>query len=73
MRLLEVDGARGLVEVDGVRREVRLDLLAEARTGDWLLVHAGYAIQTLDETAAQETLALLRELLGPDPDAAARV
>jgi len=64
MKLEQVDGARGSVAVDGVRREVRLDLLPEAGVGDWVLVHAGYAIQVLDEAAAAETLELLRELAG---------
>jgi hydrogenase expression/formation protein HypC len=62
MRLIEADGARGTVEVEGVRREVRLDLLEAAQPGDWLLIHAGYAIQVLDEAAAAETLELLREI-----------
>lgn len=61
MRLVEARGREGTAELDGVRLEVRLDLV-EAAAGDWLLVHAGYAIQVLDETAAFETLALLREV-----------
>lgn len=68
MQLVEVDGARGRVELEGVRRDVRLDLIEAACQGDWLLIHAGYAIQVLDEAAAQETLALLREVAGPADD-----
>ena len=68
MRLIAIDGASGTVEVEGVRREVRLDLLPEARTGMWLLIHAGYAIQALDEATAAETLALLREIAEPGAD-----
>jgi hydrogenase expression/formation protein HypC len=67
MRLESVVGHSGRAVVDGVGRELRLDLV-EAQVGDWVLVHAGYAIQVLDEAAAAETLALLREL---DPPAAA--
>jgi hydrogenase expression/formation protein HypC len=64
MKLVEAEGTRGIVSVDGVRREVRLDLV-EAHVGDWVLVHAGYAIQVEDEASAAETLALLRQLLPP--------
>jgi hydrogenase expression/formation protein HypC len=48
--------------VDGVKRQARLDLLPEAAVGDYVLVHAGLAIATVDEVAAQETLELLRKL-----------
>jgi hydrogenase expression/formation protein HypC len=68
MRLETVAGPRGAVAVDGVRREVRLDLVEGAKPGDWVLVHAGFAIQLLDEAAAAETLALLDELLAEPPD-----
>ena len=68
MRLETVAGPRGAVAVDGVRRDVRLDLVEGAKPGDWVLVHAGFAIQLLDEAAAAETLALLGELLAEPPD-----
>ena len=52
----------GTVEVDGVRREVSLRLEPAAALGDYLLVHAGYAIGRVDPEEARETLELLREL-----------
>ncbi len=62
MALVEVDGARGVAETGGVRSEVRLDLVDGAAVGAYVLVHAGYAIQLLDEAEAAETLALIDEL-----------
>ena len=62
MRIVEVDGFKAVAEVDGVRREARLDLLPEAAVGDYILVHAGLAIATLDPEAAEETLTVLRQL-----------
>ena len=61
MRLVEIRGREGTAELEGIRLAVRLDLV-EAVVGDWLLVHAGYAIQVLDEAAAAETMAMLREV-----------
>ncbi|MGB6838264.1 MAG: HypC/HybG/HupF family hydrogenase formation chaperone [Dehalococcoidia bacterium] len=61
-RLFQIEGERGLVELAGVVREVSLMLLPEARIGDYLLIHAGYALQRLDEADAQETLRLLEEV-----------
>ena len=49
------------LDVDGVKREVSLLLLEDSRIGDWVIVHAGFAIQKLDESAALETLKILKE------------
>jgi hydrogenase expression/formation protein HypC len=50
-----------VIDVDGVRRECSLLLVEDAQVGDYVIVHAGFAISKLDETAALETLALLKE------------
>lgn len=57
---------RAKVSIAGTMREACLDLVPEATVGDWVLLHAGFAIQVLDADAAAETLALLHEagLLG---------
>ncbi len=62
MQVLERRDDLATVELDGVRREVSLMLQPEARVGDFVLVHAGYAIGILDEPEARETLALLAEM-----------
>jgi hydrogenase expression/formation protein HypC len=51
------------IDVEGIRREASLLLLEDAQVGDYVIVHAGFAIQKLDEAAAQETLDLLREAI----------
>ncbi|MDK9700257.1 MAG: HypC/HybG/HupF family hydrogenase formation chaperone [bacterium] len=54
----------GLAKVDfgGVEREIALDLLPEAKVGEYILAHAGFALQTLDVEEAEELLALFREI-----------
>jgi hydrogenase expression/formation protein HypC len=61
-KIIETDGYRGVVEVGGVQLDVNLQLLAEAKTGDFVIVHAGFAIQHLREQEALETLAEFRRL-----------
>ncbi len=61
-KVLKIDGQAATVDFGGARREVRLDLLRNVREGDYVLVHAGYAIQTLDEKAALETLKAWEEI-----------
>jgi hydrogenase expression/formation protein HypC len=62
MRLVERDEGLGVVEIDDVRREISLMLLDDAKVGEFLLIHAGYAIGRVDETEAKETIELLRQL-----------
>lgn len=50
------------VDIMGVSRTVSLDLVPDAEVDDYVLVHAGYAIQVVDEEFAQETLELLESL-----------
>ena len=51
------------IDVEGVQRQASLLLLEDAKVGDYVIVHAGFAIHKLDEAAAQETLDLLREAI----------
>jgi hydrogenase expression/formation protein HypC len=60
----------GKAQVDfgeGVLREVNVTLV-EAKVGDYVLVHAGYAIQTVDKEDALETLSLWKEILAAEKD-----
>jgi len=50
------------VDIMGVTRKVSLDLVPEAVIGDYVLVHAGFALQVVDEAFANETLELLKTL-----------
>ena len=59
LRLVSRDGVCGKAELNGVSRAVMLDLVPGAAVGQFVIVHAGYAIQVLDEGAAAETLAML--------------
>lgn len=61
-RIVERRDWLATVDVDGVTRQVSLMLLPEAVAGDYVLVHAGFAIQTIDEEEALRTLELFKEL-----------
>jgi hydrogenase expression/formation protein HypC len=52
----------GMFEYGGVLKDVSLQLLSEVNEGDYILVHAGFAIERLDEAVAEETLELMREM-----------
>jgi len=50
------------VEIGGITRRISLWLTPEARVGDYVLVHTGYAINILDQKEAEETLSLLEQI-----------
>ena len=54
------EGDRGTVDIGGVPRAVDLRLLPEAEVGDYVILHAGFAIQRVDERDALETFELVR-------------
>lgn len=56
------DANKGTVELDGNRTDVLLTLVPEAKVGDWVLIHAGFAITVLDEKDAKATYELLAEM-----------
>ena len=63
-RVIEMrDDLLGLVELGGVVREVSFALLPDVAVGDYVLLHAGYALQKLDTAEAEETLRLLTEMI----------
>lgn len=62
MNVKEINGDLGVVESLGVKREVGLMLMEDIKIGDWVLIHAGFAISKLNQEEAEETLALLREV-----------
>lgn len=66
MKIMSRDGDDIVAEVDGVRKEASVMLLADdVAVGDYVIVHAGYAISRLDEEYAQETLRLMKEVFSP--------
>jgi hydrogenase expression/formation protein HypC len=60
-KITKIDNLMAVIDVDGVRREASLLLVEDAQVGDYVIVHAGFAISKIDEQAALETLALLKE------------
>lgn len=63
MTVVQIKGDHeGVVELQGVRRTVRLELLEDPREGDIVIVHAGYAIERLDEAEAEARLQLFDRL-----------
>jgi len=61
-RIKSINGTEAEVEIGGITRQTNLMLTPEARVGDYVLLHAGYAINILDQAQAEETLAIFAEM-----------
>jgi hydrogenase expression/formation protein HypC len=63
MKVLSRDGDTVVAEVDGVQKEANVMLLGEeVSIGDYVIIHAGFAISKLDDEYAEETIRLMREV-----------
>ncbi len=60
-KITRIDNEMATIDVDGVKRSASLMLMEDAAVGDFVIVHAGFAIKKLDEESALETIRLLKE------------
>ena len=67
MKVIEKEGDRGKVEQGGVVREVSFVMMPDVQCGDHVLIHAGFAIERMDEQEAAETLQLLQQVMAAAP------
>ncbi|NQT74992.1 MAG: HypC/HybG/HupF family hydrogenase formation chaperone [Candidatus Omnitrophica bacterium] len=62
MKILKIEGDRALVSAGSVQRRIAVNFLTSPRIGDYVIVHAGFAIEKIDPEKAEETLRMLEEL-----------
>jgi hydrogenase expression/formation protein HypC len=60
-KIVKIENNIATIDVDGVQREASLQLLEDPKVGDYVIVHAGFAINKINEEDAKESLKLLRE------------
>jgi len=65
-KILSIDGHKALADFDGTQKQIVIALLPKIEVGKFVIVHAGYAIEEINEVAAKESLELWRELLEKD-------
>ena len=61
-QLVEINGSVAVGEALGMKREIRVDFIPEPKIGDYVIVHAGFAIELLGETQALEDLEAWEEM-----------
>jgi hydrogenase expression/formation protein HypC len=64
MKIVEIEEKEAWAELSGVRRKISLSLVNDVQLGDFVIVHAGFAIFKLNQEEAERNISLLRELTG---------
>lgn len=62
LKIIEVNGKTAVAEAMGVSREIRVDFIPEPKAGDYVMVHAGFAIERLPDRQALDDIAAWEEL-----------
>jgi hydrogenase expression/formation protein HypC len=62
LRIAEINGKDGIGEANGLRRKIRLDFIREPKIGDYVIVHAGFAIERMSEQQALDNLRAIQEV-----------
>jgi len=62
LQLIEINGKEAIAEANGVRRTIRVDFIREPKVGDFVLAHAGFAIERMNEAQARENLRAIQEV-----------
>jgi len=61
-KIIDKQDMLATVDISGVQRKISLMLLPEAKLGEFVLIHAGFAVQTIDEEEVKKTMELFKEL-----------
>ena len=62
-QIKSINGKDAEAQFGGISRQISIWLTPEAKVGDWVLLHTGYAINIIDELEAEETLKMLGEII----------
>ncbi|MCL4369731.1 MAG: HypC/HybG/HupF family hydrogenase formation chaperone [Chloroflexi bacterium] len=65
-KITAIEGTEATVDIGGVTRSTSLVLTPEAKVGDYVLMHTGYAISVVDEDEAKETMRIIEEMMALD-------
>ncbi len=63
MKIVTIDGEEGVLDAGGLKKKANLSFIKEPRIGDYVLVHAGFAIEKVKEAEAKKTLKALKEAM----------
>jgi hydrogenase expression/formation protein HypC len=67
-KIVSINGKKGIVDMGGIKKEVGLDFIPEAKIGNWILLHTGFGLEIISEKDALETIEAINEAYHVMPD-----
>ncbi|MEO0072471.1 MAG: HypC/HybG/HupF family hydrogenase formation chaperone [candidate division WOR-3 bacterium] len=61
-KVIKIKGDTATVDVSGIRREINILLCPQVKVGDYVIVHAGFALKIIDKKYARETLKIFKDI-----------
>ena len=62
MKIIKINGMEAIAETSGIKNKIRVDLLSNIKEGDYVMVHAGFGIEVIDKSTAEDTLEAIIEV-----------
>lgn len=62
LKIIKINNNEAVAEANGIKKDIRLDFMPDAEVGDYVMVHAGFALDKIDMTTAEETIDALNEI-----------
>ena len=62
LKISEIQGKEAMAELEGVKQKIRIDFIKNLKVGDYVIVHAGFALERLDEEQAKANIELIKEV-----------
>jgi hydrogenase expression/formation protein HypC len=62
LKITEIIGKEAIAELEGVKQKIRVDFIKNLKVGDYVIVHAGFALERLDEEQAKANIELIKEV-----------
>lgn len=62
-KIIEINGSTAKVDIAGTKKEASIKLMEDVKVGEFVIIHAGFAIEKVDEQKARETLELISEVI----------
>ena len=62
LRITEIQGKEAMAELEGLKQKIRIDFIKDLKVGDYVIVHAGFALERLDEEQAKENMEIIKEV-----------
>lgn len=62
LKIISINGKEAVGEMNGIKRKIRIDLIKDLSIDEYVMVHAGFAIEKIDKEQAEETMKIVNEL-----------